>query len=194
MWTDPAWRAKRLAQAFADGHTVEDRDGPVTLRHHLAGDLIVTSGDIVACDPGWLDEDRPPFLGHIAPGRYPVVLNIAHFPSGDQRVAYATLRVQDRGPVRSEIAARVGDEAFTATPEGEEYIPNYGVDTGKGCFMDADTLRLLLQQLADESSDEPVYEQTNIGPGYDELLAEAMDKSYVPTWSWADLVVDPDTG
>jgi hypothetical protein len=52
MWTDPAWRAERLAQAFADGQTVEDRVGLVTPGHHLAGDPIVTSGDIVACDPG----------------------------------------------------------------------------------------------------------------------------------------------
>jgi hypothetical protein len=62
----------------------------------------------VACDPGWLDEDTPPFVARLAPGRYLVVLSIAHFPSGDRRVAFATLRVQDRGPVRSEIAARMG--------------------------------------------------------------------------------------
>src|SRR5690349_14767925 len=125
MWTDPAWRAERLVQAFADEKTVEIPDGVVTLRHYRAGESIVTSGHIVACDPGWLDEetqpeDAPPFLTRIAPGRYPIVLSIASFPSGDQRVAYATLRVQERAPVRSEIATRVGDEAYTTTADGED--------------------------------------------------------------------------
>src|SRR3954447_11653995 len=98
MYTDPAWRAERLAQALTDGRTVAVGHDLVTLRHHHAGDLIVTSGTIVACDPGWIDEDTQPFVTRIEPGRHPVVLSIAHFPGGNQRVAYATLRVQNHSP------------------------------------------------------------------------------------------------
>jgi hypothetical protein len=40
-----------LDQALQDGVTVTTKHGVVTPRHFHAGDLIVTSGYIVACDP-----------------------------------------------------------------------------------------------------------------------------------------------
>ena len=175
MYADPAWRARRLALASADGQTVDVGEGPVTLRQRHVGDLIVTSGHIVACDPKWIDEYVQPFVTRVVPGRYPVVLGIVHFPDGSQCVAFATVRVQDRPPVRSEIARRPGDDAF-----GEDYIPNYPVDSGKGCFMDLDAMHAWLQRLASD-------------PEYDLVINEAMEATSVPAWAWASLSLEPDT-
>ena len=175
MYADPAWRARRLALASADGQTVDVGEGPVTLRQRHVGDLIVTSGHIVACDPKWIYEDVQPFLTRVVPGRYPVVLSIVQFPDGSQRVAFATIRVQDRRPVRSEIGRRPGDDAF-----GEDYIPNYPVDSGKGCFMDLDAMHAWLQRLASD-------------PEYDLVINEAMEATRVPAWAWANLSLEPDT-
>ena len=175
MYADPAWRARRLALASADGQTVDVGEGLVTLRHRHVGDLIVTSGHIVACDPKWIYEYVQPFVTRVVPGRYPVVLGIVHFPDGSQCVAFATVRVQDRPPVRSEIARRPGDETF-----GEDYIPNYPVDSGKGCFMDLDAMHAWLQRLESD-------------PEYDLVINEAMEATSVSAWAWASLSLEPDT-
>src|ERR687886_66498 len=112
MYADPAWRARRLALASADGQTVDVGDGPVTLRHRHVGDLIVTSGHIVACDPTWIYDYVQPFVTRVVPGRYPVVLSIAHVPEQGEVVPFHPLRAEHGPPIQSEIARRPGDDAF----------------------------------------------------------------------------------
>lgn len=179
MWTDPDWRARRLELAYSDGHTVEAAFGDFTLHPHTAGDLLVTTGHIVACDPGWLDKDTPAFKIRVALGRYPVILTIAHHQaSGDERVAYATLRISDGIPVHSDIARFIGDEKILRTAKGKDYVPNYSVDAGTGCFMDRETLGIILQQ------EDDIFES---------VFAE-MEKTFVNTWEWANYLVDEETG
>jgi len=174
-----------LVLALMDGQVVESVDGPITLRHRAAGNLIVTSGSIVACDPVLIEDGPQPFVTRIELGHYPVILSIARFPNGDERVAYATLRVREQDPVRWEAARRPGDETDDAAC--------YSVDSGKGCFMDADALRALLDRLEREETDESVYEQTNIGPGPLELIGEAVNATLTPTCGWANVSLEPDT-
>ena len=180
--------ARHLALALKDAQVVESTDGGITLRLQAVGDLTVTSGSVVACDPKWLEEAPQPFLTHIEPGRYPVILSIAHFPDGDQRVAYATLRFRERQPVRWKVARRQEDDA-----DGDIYASAYSVDSGKGCFMDADLLHLLVERIAAEAADETNYECMNIGPGYEEGIDEVMARTRVRTWGWANICPEPDT-
>ncbi len=175
----------RLVVALKDGQVVERADGPITLCHRAAGTLIVTSGSIVACDPVLIEDELQPFVTRIEPGRYPIILSVARFPNGDERVAYATLRVREQDPVRWEVARRPGDET--------DDVAWYSVDSGEGCFMDADALRALLDRLEREETDESVYEQTNIGPGPLELISEAINATLAPTCGWANVSLEPDT-
>lgn len=71
-----------LAQAFMDDQIVQGRDGEVALHRQYIGDLIATSGRIVASDPTWLEQAPPPFHLPLAPGQYPVILSIARFSDG----------------------------------------------------------------------------------------------------------------
>jgi hypothetical protein len=153
MQPDLAKIISGLDQALQDGLTVATKDGVVTLRHFYAGDLIVTSGYIVACDPLLADENTTkPFATLITPGRYPVILSIQHamkhYQTGYrdyQYVAFATLRLHERRPVRWEPAIVPGEDLSSRE---DESIPGYIVDSGNGCFMDADIARIFVQRLS----------------------------------------------
>ena len=69
--------------------------------------------------------------------------------------------------------ALTAGQSLDDLPEGDFH--GYGVDSGTGCFVDVDTVRLFDEADADQ------------------LIAE-LAKTYVHTWSWANLVVNPATG
>jgi len=120
-----------LAQAVApdDGGPGQGLLG--LLRQHQAGDLILPSGHLVACDPSFPDAaSLQPLTPSVLPGRYPGLLGIAQGTDGDQRVAYALLQVAAQPPVRWAPAGRAG------TPPDEAAPASYAAEAGLGCFMD----------------------------------------------------------
>lgn len=174
-------------KAFREGLVVEppdeedeDADERYTLHIHAVGDLIVTSGRIVACDPLAMP-DTPPFAERVAEGRYPVVLSVAEAAGGDQRVAFALLRLGERAVARWVNAAPEG-KTLSDLKLGRIFA--YGVDAGTGCFMDADAAQALQAR-----------QKAAIARGEDdEELFDALMNTYVHTWSWANLVVDAASG
>jgi hypothetical protein len=162
-----------LSRLFEDGREIATEIGTATLRLRDAGELLVTSGRVVACDP-FASPDAEPFTRAVPPGRYPVVLSVAHFEDDDQRVAAAMLRLGGGRPVSWELALVPGDEPAELA-EGEVF--GYGVDSGTGCFMDEEAARTLTQKM-DEDED------------YSEEMMDEMDKTYVDTWSWANFVLN----
>jgi hypothetical protein len=111
----------------------------VAISIHQIGELILTSGRIIACDPLMGPDTRYYFKKTIEPGRYPVIVSVANFQSsGETHIACAMLRISDRTPVRWEAAfinepnpKRADDQVF------------YGVDAGTGCFVDLDAAQIL---------------------------------------------------
>lgn len=181
------------SKAFQDGavaeYTIPNEDGPeiaeqYTLHLRTIGELVVTSGHILACDPMFLFE-IPPFAGAVPPGRYPVILSVAALPSGDQRVACALLRLSERAAVRWEMATPQGQTLSALTP-GE--IFGYPVDFATGCFTDVDVPSTLV---ANEAARTDAADESD---HFYDRLDDMQDKTYTPTWSWADLVVDETTG
>lgn len=178
MEPDLARIMEDVPQALVDGLTVEGSGGRATLHHRHIGDLIVTSGAIVACDPEFIEEDTVwPFVARVVLGRYPVILSIAHF-TRDQRVAYATLRFREQQPVRWAVAT-IPEEAMSDEDEAGQ-IPAYGVDSGIGCFMDADAARVWARRI-----NQAVSPNTEI--------VDAMDKNGIDTCSWAAISLAPET-
>ncbi len=129
-----------------------------------AGDLKLTTGRIVACDPlGFFEYD--PFQREVPPRIYPVILYMAR-GGVDYRVAYAKLEFAV-GRVRSwERALRVGEQ---------DSAEGYGVDLATGCFMDNAASRVMLDRWGEngEFSDE---------------LSDNM------SGEWAEYVLDQTTG
>lgn len=162
------------SQLFRDGLEIPSTGGNATLKCHDVGELVAPSGKIVACDPIVFPE-KAPFSVHLPAGRYPVILNVAHFGDRDQRVAYAAMKIGDGKPHSWEMAL-LPDQNITDLEE--DHIFCYPVDSGNGCFMDAAAAQSLSKKMdADDA--------------YFEMLIAEMDKTYVDTWSWANIEMDP---
>ncbi len=101
-----------LMAALEDGY----RMGEMTLSHHGAGDLILPSGQLVACDP-FMVPHTPPFKLSMPRGRFPVTLSIAYIKT-DQRVAFATLRLTQTLPASWEMLT-VGNQEISTLKEDE---------------------------------------------------------------------------
>jgi hypothetical protein len=106
-----------------------------------------------------------------------VSLSVAYFADSDQRVAYASVRIKEGRTHHWEMAVLPGQDVGSVQPD---HIFCYGVDSGTGCFMDPGAS----QALAERMNNDEDYSQT--------LIAE-MDKTYVHTWSWANLEMDTNT-
>ena len=165
-----------FTRLFEEGRQVSTEIGRVVLRPRPAGELTVTSGRVVACDPLAAPETEP-FTKVVPSGTFPVTLSVAHFEDGDRRVAGALVRFGDGAPASWELALHPGEDPSEL---GEGEVFGYPVDTGTGCFMDDETARLVLENLDEEE--------------FSEALAAEMERTYEDTWSWANIEFDPDEG
>jgi len=146
-----------ITRAFRDGATATEPDGrKATISVHAIGDLILTTGRIVACDPFCIVgyDDNEPFALAVPPAHYRVLLSMAHFRQSDDpmyrwpRVACAMLRFAEREPVRWEPAKLEPKADGTSEVWGD----GYPVDAGTGCFMDVDAARALRRWLEADAS------------------------------------------
>lgn len=120
-----------------------DGEQTVTFSVHCLGNLILTSGAILACDPFLVDEGCRPFTQTVPSGNYPVFVSIAHFsPRRDKRVACAMLRICESEAVRWSNAT-----IDAQNPSAIDGMYGYGVDSGLGCFMDADASEAIKRKL-----------------------------------------------
>lgn len=116
--------------------------GRFTVRQEEIAELVASSGRLIACDPCNLhptfrNSFAVPFVRIVPAGKYPVILCIADAPeSGLGGVACAMIRFRKEKVVAWEMALQPGQDPATL-PLGKFF--GYGVDTGMGCFIDADT-------------------------------------------------------
>ncbi|WAS91564.1 DUF4241 domain-containing protein [Nannocystis punicea] len=94
-----------------------------------AGELVLASGRLVACD-ALMQPERSPFARAVAPGSYPVYLFVAKEGAA---IGFAEVRVRDGALARFEMATLPGQDATTLGPR-ETF--GYPVGTGLGCFAD----------------------------------------------------------
>lgn len=163
------------AALLQDGLEVRTDWGNANLKRHEIGELITPTGKIVACDPLVFPE-APAFTVQLSPGRYPVSLSVAHIGS-DQRVAYASILIKAGHVHHWEMALLPGQDVASLEPD---QVFCYGVDAGIGCFMDSKASQIFTERLNDDET-------------YSEVLIGELDKTYVHTWSWANLEIDTET-
>jgi len=102
--------------AFADGFEATAGDTRYRFHTRAAGDIVLTSGKLVACDV--IVSCGGPFTGSVPVGSFPLRFAIAT-RGDDERIALARID-------------------FTLK-RGEFF--GYGVDSGTGAFLDAEALR-----------------------------------------------------
>ncbi|MGW4127061.1 DUF4241 domain-containing protein [Amycolatopsis japonica] len=152
--------------------------GVVEIGLRDAGTLRMTSGRLVAADPAFLDSDAAHFTVTVPPGEYRVVVSVIRFvdePS-HERVVAAKLVVADVPVATWEAALWPGQNALFLG-DGEFY--GYGVDSGTGCFTDADAL-------PEEMDDELLEKFEEVDPHID-VTPDGADGNIIAfTTGWGD--------
>jgi hypothetical protein len=156
-----------LARAFRDG----ERFGDATMRVVEVGELVLPTGRIVACDPGYTRSSyESAYTRAVPPGHYPVQLALLAkdvWPANNpfrEKVACARVRFQEVSVERWEMALQPCWDPSTLEPG---YYLGYGVDGGKGCFLD----EAALSHIPDEQ------------PAFDQAFHEVLSKQ-----QWNDLL------
>ena len=104
-----------------------------------AGNLHISSGQIIACDP-LLTNDKTPFLTQFPIGDFPVLI---HKEKESNCVAYVEITFS-QNKIKNWELALCEDQNLKDLKEGE--IFGYPVQSGMGCFMDSQT-QIALNQL-----------------------------------------------
>ena len=139
-------RSTDFSLAFTPGLQVYDESGErFRIRVVQAGELLITSGLVVACDPFWLNAAPQAYATRVPLGRFPIFISIAESLSltNDRRVACAKLCFNTLDVVRWEMAGVADQDINTLKPD-EQFC--YGVDAGTGCFVDMDVVVWLFEQ------------------------------------------------
>ncbi|MBW4580985.1 MAG: DUF4241 domain-containing protein [Tildeniella nuda ZEHNDER 1965/U140] len=194
-----------FTKAFREGYSFKPQildagSDSITFSVHNIGNLVLTSGKLIACDPLLIspssEGNEPFFTVCLLPNSYPILLSVATYNPLSKLPACAMLQVSSQVPVKWEVALRLGDDL-------EKGIYAYGVDSGTGCFMDADTLQALIalvnpeniknearQSLATILEVEERFEQE-----FGNRLVQEQDKNYANTgFDWTNLLVSSSTG
>lgn len=152
--------------AFIDNTKAKEANSEIEFKKKFIGNLKISSGKIIACDPLVLFENEP-FNTQFPVGVFPVELSIAQIKT-DQRVAFARILFSDERVARWDYALLKGQDP-TMLKKGE--IFGYGVDSGTGAFMDMEAHNSLSKAM---DKNENLFEE----------IIEEMDKTYVHTRSW----------
>ena len=153
-------------EAFVEGFEAAVGDARYRFHALAAGDMVLTSGKLVACDV--LVSCGGPFTGSVPVGTFPLRFAIAT-RGDDERIALARIDFAPGPIARWELAVTEGSDV-AALEKGEFF--GYGVDSGTGAFMDAEALR------AFEA------ERFRAGDSFDTRLFADMDTRYRHTRSW----------
>ena len=156
-----------LEKAFSKDFVYTD-EGGLTFSFYSfdLGNLKITNGAIVACDPFLYNHDAP-FEQLFPVGEFPVQLAIARVNT-DERLGFARISFSDQHPVAWKMALCEGQDL--STMKADE-IFGFGVDTGTAAFMDISGAEALYGFLSKEENNFNV-------------LIDEMHKHYKDTWDW----------
>jgi hypothetical protein len=151
-------------------------DGPIDLAVLTLGAIEVPSGRLVGTD-GLLLEGAP-FMQAIEPGRYPLQVVLARLANGDERIAFAAVKLIDRAASTWTNATIEGDDP--AQFQGDE-LSGFDVESGVACLFDALALSAWRTELG---RNEAMFR------GLEQVLRENRR----PSWTWARVRVAGGSG
>lgn len=167
---EPAEPARPIRDAgfedfFAPGGKVIAPGWHGTVAVDDLGELRLTSGRIVAADPGYGPDGLEPFTVTVAPGSYRVELSrlaIRYNGGGEDERAAAVRLVIGDAPVTTWEMALLPGQKKEGLPTGHYF--GFGVDSGVASFLDADAVPALERLAPTEAT-----AADGLGPIYDGL-------------------------
>ncbi len=131
----------RAYREFEDGEIIEGVGYDIIVHRRSIGDLVLPSGQLIACDP--LEAlDSEPFDIELQPGEYPAHLIIPEMRD-EKLVAYAVLSLRDTDVHRWEVAALPPQEQ-QGFLDAQNDADGFHVDSSVAAFLDRDTASALL--------------------------------------------------
>ncbi|MEI0518407.1 DUF4241 domain-containing protein [Brachyspira murdochii] len=128
------------------------------------GEINITSGKIIACDPlAYLYDDIEPFIQTVKPDKYKVSLLIIE---EEERIAIAKISFSNNEPKTYELAV-TGEEDLSDIEEGEFF--GYPVDAGMGCVCDYETALKYLEY------EKELEEKGDFDNRYDDLFSDLLE-------------------
>ncbi|MFT4130919.1 DUF4241 domain-containing protein [Labrys sp. (in: a-proteobacteria)] len=124
--------AARFEAAFKPGATATVNGAPVPLDSRLLGEVTVSTGQIVACDPFVFIEARP-FIRTVPTGRFPVRIAVMRSQRFGDRIAFARVEFSQAPVVTWERALVPGQDPAKL---GKDEYYGFPVDAGTGAFLD----------------------------------------------------------
>lgn len=135
------------------------------------GDLNLSTGKIIVCDPLVCMYDTSPFTRTVNPGKYPVIACIAKTKNSGDRYAVVKLEFSKEKATKWEMAVTEHQD-INELKEDDEFF-GFPVDAGLGCFCDVETQELYNQFETDFGQRNP---DGNI---YDDFFAAEFKKNAV---------------
>ncbi|WP_242347388.1 DUF4241 domain-containing protein [Mucispirillum schaedleri] len=156
------------------------------------GNIKITSGEIVACDPtACLDNGVSPFFDIFPKGEFPVTASIVVDEEEEMASSIALVRIKftDNVPV-SYREALYGDEDLSEIENQGDFF-GIIVDTGLACFIDRDGYNVLAEELTKrEEADEDFDAYTDIYSIELEKSAKKHPKYQYPDGDWVNYSVN----
>ncbi len=152
--------------AFIKGTTHKVKDATMSFYGINIGKLKISSGAVVACDPGHIDEYGIPFTQVFPNGEFPVQLSIGKV-ADEETIAFARIFFSDAPVARWEFALQEGQ---SPVPVGGNKMHGYSTDLGLGIFVDYAASKAL--------------DKTNL-TRLDAAMYKEMDKHYHHDWRYS---------
>lgn len=135
------------------------------------GELNISTGKIIACDPLVCLYDTSPFTRTVKPGKYPVIASIAKTKRSGDRYAVVKLEFSKDRATKWEMAVKEGQD-INELKEDDEFF-GFPVDAGLGCFCDFETQQLYNQ------FDTEFMQRNPYGNIYDDFFAAEFKKNAI---------------
>jgi hypothetical protein len=134
------------------------------------GDLNLSTGKIVACDPLVGLWNTKSFSKSISTGIYPVTVAIAKMEESGDRYAVVKLEFSAKKASKWELA--ISDDDDISQLKDDEYL-GFPVDAGLGCFCDVET------QMWYDKWEKEFMEKHPDGNIYDDFFAAEFEKNAI---------------
>jgi hypothetical protein len=133
------------------------------------GELNISTGQIIACDPLVCLYDTAPFTKTVQPGKYPVIACIAKTENSGDRYAVVKLEFSKDRATQWQMAVTEHQDIKELNKDDEFF--GFPVDAGLGCFCDLETQRFY------KEFDTEFMQRNPEGNIYDDFFAAEFKKN-----------------